>query len=142
MKITREQLKSIVGEVLQEESDYQDYFKAMLKKHGVSSPAQFKSDEERKNFFNKVDAGWDQVHERIKEARTAQQQRVEALRIKEAEEQERLQQEAEEKAREIEEANQKIDAAISALESLRPVAEEEHEEDNVTPMEEAKWKKK
>ena len=30
MKITREQLRSIVGEVLQEEKDYQSFFKAML----------------------------------------------------------------------------------------------------------------
>jgi hypothetical protein len=32
MKITREQLRTIVGEVLQEEKDYQSFFKAMLKK--------------------------------------------------------------------------------------------------------------
>jgi hypothetical protein len=48
MKITREQLRTIVGEVLQEEKDYQSFFQAMLKKHGVSSPDEFKSDEEKK----------------------------------------------------------------------------------------------
>ena len=74
MKITREQLKTIVGEVLQEEEDYQAYFKAMLKKHGVSSPAQFKSDEEKKAFFDKIDAAWkgkSEKTESVHEARDA-----------------------------------------------------------------------
>ena len=66
MKITREQLKAIVGEVLQEEKDYQSYFQAMLKKHGVSSPSDFKSDEEKKKFFNAVDSNWNEVSEKIK----------------------------------------------------------------------------
>jgi hypothetical protein len=138
MKITREQLKSIVGEVLQEEEDYQAYFKAMLKKHGVSSPAQFKSDEERKNFFNKVESGWKGVSERIGQIRTEQAAKVEKLRKEE-----------EEKAAELAEINGKIDSAIEALESLRPVSEDETEDTNVPPMkqseapfQEAKWKKK
>lgn len=125
MKITREQLKGIVGEVLQEESDYQDYFKAMLKKHNVTSPAQFKSDDERKDFFNAVEAGWDKVHERIKEIRETQAARVKEMKLKEAEEAQRLKEEEEAKAKEIAEVNDKIDNAIKALESLRPVAEEE-----------------
>lgn len=40
-----------------EENAYQKYFKEMLKKEGVKSPAEL-SDEEKKAFFNKVDAGW------------------------------------------------------------------------------------
>lgn len=67
MKITREQLKSLVDEVLQEEKDYQSFFQAMLKKHGVNSPADFKSDEEKKDFFNKVEKSWQGVSERLKE---------------------------------------------------------------------------
>lgn len=66
MKITREQLKSIVGEVLQEEKDYQAFFQAMLKKHGVSSPDEFKTDDEKKAFFNKIDSSWNEVSEKIK----------------------------------------------------------------------------
>jgi hypothetical protein len=66
MKITREQLKTIVGEVLQEEKDYKAFFNAMLKKHGVSSPADFKSDDEKKAFFNKLDSTWKGVTEKIK----------------------------------------------------------------------------
>ena len=110
MKITREQLKKIVGEVLQEEQDYQDYFKAMLKKHGVSSPAQFKSDAEKKAFFDKVESGWKGVSERIGQVRAEQAEKMAQLRKEE-----------EEKAAELEEINGKIDSAIEALESLRPV---------------------
>jgi hypothetical protein len=72
MKITREQLKSIVGEVLQEEKDYQSFFKAMLKKHGIESPAQLQSDDEKKEFFNKVDSAWKGVSERLKNIREAE----------------------------------------------------------------------
>ncbi len=67
MKITKEQLKALVGEVLQEEKDYQSFFQAMLKKHNVSSPADFQSDEEKKDFFNKVEKAWQGVSERLKE---------------------------------------------------------------------------
>ena len=135
MKITREQLKKIVGEVLQEEQDYQDYFKAMLKKHGVSSPAQFKTDAEKKAFFDKVDAGWKGVSERIGQIRAEQTSKIEQLRKEE-----------EEKAAEIEEINGKIDSAIEALESLRPVSEEEKEtppmQQSEVPFQEAKNGKK
>jgi hypothetical protein len=72
MKITREQLRSIVGEVLQEEKDYQSFFKAMLKKHGVESPDQLQSDDEKKQFFNKVDSAWKGISERLKEIREAE----------------------------------------------------------------------
>jgi len=80
MKITREQLRNIVGEVLQEEKDYQSFFKAMLKKHGVSSPDEFKSDEEKKAFFNKVEDTWKGVSERLIQLKedelTAKQQKI------------------------------------------------------------------
>lgn len=80
MKITREQLRAIVGEVLQEEKDYQSFFKAMLKKHGVSSPDEFKSDDEKKAFFNKVDSTWKGVSERLTQIKedelTAKQQKI------------------------------------------------------------------
>jgi len=72
MKITREQLRSIVGEVLQEEKDYQSFFKAMLKKHGIESPDELQSDDEKKEFFNKVDSTWKGISERLKEIREAE----------------------------------------------------------------------
>lgn len=67
MKITKKQLKGLVGEVLQEEKDYQSFFQTMLKKHGVDSPADFKSDDEKKDFFNKVEKAWSGISERLKE---------------------------------------------------------------------------
>ena len=80
MKITKEQLRTIVGEVLQEEKDYQSFFKAMLKKHGVSSPDEFKSDEDKKAFFNKVEDTWKGVSERLQTLKedelTAKQQKI------------------------------------------------------------------
>ena len=56
MKITREQLKNIVREVLTEESAYQTFFKKALEKAGKSIPSM--SDEEKKSFFNKIETTW------------------------------------------------------------------------------------
>lgn len=56
MKMTREQFKNIVKEVLSEEAEYQEFFKRALEKTGKSIPDM--SDEEKKAFFNKIDAAW------------------------------------------------------------------------------------
>jgi len=56
MKITREQLKGIVREAMIEENEYQEFFKKALEKAGKSIPQM--SDEEKKAFFNKIDATW------------------------------------------------------------------------------------
>jgi hypothetical protein len=56
MKITREQFKNIVREVLAEESEYQAFFQKALEKSGKSIPAM--SDDEKKAFFNKIDSAW------------------------------------------------------------------------------------
>ena len=56
MKITREQLKGIVRETMIEENEYQQFFKKALEKTGKSIPQM--SDEEKKAFFNKIDAAW------------------------------------------------------------------------------------
>lgn len=56
MKITREQFKNIVREVLAEESEYQAFFQKALEKSGKSIPSM--SDEEKKAFFNKIDSAW------------------------------------------------------------------------------------
>ena len=53
MKITREQLKNIVREVMTEESTF---FKKALEKTGKSIPQM--SDEEKKKFFNSIDKAW------------------------------------------------------------------------------------
>jgi len=54
MKITKEQFKGIVREVMIDESEYQEFFKRALEKTGKSIPDM--SDEEKKAFFNKIDA--------------------------------------------------------------------------------------
>jgi len=41
-----------------ESAEYQAFFKSMLKKFGVSSPAEL-SDDKKKEFFAAVEAGWD-----------------------------------------------------------------------------------
>lgn len=45
-----------------EEEAYKDFFAKMLKKYGVKSPAEL-SDEEKKKFFDEVDAGWESKKE-------------------------------------------------------------------------------
>lgn len=44
--------------VLESSKEYQDFFKSALKKFGVDSPAEFKSDEEKKKFFDYVDKNY------------------------------------------------------------------------------------
>lgn len=43
---------------LEESNDYEVFFAKALKKFGVNSPADFKSDEEKKKFFDYVDANY------------------------------------------------------------------------------------
>jgi hypothetical protein len=57
MKITKTRLKEIVKSAVISESEYKDFFQKALDKAGKSIPAM--SDEEKKAFFNKIDAAWD-----------------------------------------------------------------------------------
>lgn len=41
-----------------EEGDYEEFFQSAMKKFGVSSPDDFKTDEEKKKFFNYVDKNY------------------------------------------------------------------------------------
>lgn len=61
----REVLKSIVKEVMKEEEEYQNFFKSELEKTGKSIPDM--SDEEKKDFFNKIDAAWKSKDEKKNE---------------------------------------------------------------------------
>jgi hypothetical protein len=54
--ITRNRLKEIVKEVMVEEAEYQTFFKKALEKAGKGINDM--SDDEKKVFFNKVDAAW------------------------------------------------------------------------------------
>ena len=56
MNITRETIKNTLRTVMAEETEYQTFFKKALEKAGKSIPSM--SDEEKKEFFNKIDAAW------------------------------------------------------------------------------------
>ncbi len=45
-------------EEVDEETEYQKFFKSALKKFDVDSPDDFKSDDEKKKFFDYVDKEW------------------------------------------------------------------------------------
>ena len=47
--------KSVAKKIEEENSDYDEFFKKAMKKFGISSPADLKSEEEKKKFFNYVD---------------------------------------------------------------------------------------
>jgi hypothetical protein len=51
-----QQLRELIRTVVQEEQDYQEFFKKMLDKTGKSIPSM--SDEEKKKFFNAVDKAY------------------------------------------------------------------------------------
>jgi Ca2+-binding EF-hand superfamily protein len=65
MKITKEQFKKIVKEVLTEENEYQAFFQKALDKAGKSIPSM--SEEEKKAFFDKIDAAWNGKGEKNEE---------------------------------------------------------------------------
>ena len=55
--MTRAELKETLRNIMNEESEYQVFFKNALEKAGKSITDM--SDEEKKEFFNKIDAAWD-----------------------------------------------------------------------------------
>ena len=76
--LTKESLKfsnfDFDGEVVEEsfeiniteaDTGYDAYFKAMMKKYGISSLADLKSEEEKKEFMNAVDAGFKAKNESV-----------------------------------------------------------------------------
>ena len=65
MNITRENIKETLRTIMAEESEYQSFFKKALEKAGKSIPSM--SDEEKKEFFNKIDAAWNAKGEKNEE---------------------------------------------------------------------------
>jgi len=65
MKISRTRLKEIIKGVMTEESEYQAFFQTALDKAGKSIPSM--SDEEKKAFFDKIDAAWNGKGEKNEE---------------------------------------------------------------------------
>ena len=58
------QLMSLKEENENSDSDYQEYFKKMLQKHGYDSPADI-PDDKKDDFFNAVDAGYSAKNEEV-----------------------------------------------------------------------------
>ena len=50
------------AEKSKKEQEYQDFFDSKMKKYGVKSPAEL-SDDEKKKFFNEIDAEWEGQNE-------------------------------------------------------------------------------
>ena len=63
--ITKSRLKELVKEVMVEENEYQAFFAKALEKAGKSIPSM--SDEEKKAFFDKIDAAWNGKGEKNEE---------------------------------------------------------------------------
>lgn len=72
MNITKETIKDTLRAIMAEETEYQTFFKKALKKAGKSIPSM--SDEEKKAFFNKIDAAWDGKGEKNEELTDKQKQ--------------------------------------------------------------------
>jgi hypothetical protein len=65
MSITKDTIKETLRNIMKEESEYQTFFKKALEKAGKDIPSM--SDEEKKEFFNKIDAAWDGKGEKNEE---------------------------------------------------------------------------
>ncbi len=63
----KEEVAEAYGENLGEQSDYDAFFKRAMKKFGIDSPADLKSEEEKKEFFNYVDKNFKAKNEEVNE---------------------------------------------------------------------------
>lgn len=62
--------KSLKDDMTKEDKEaYEKFFKSALKKFGVDSPADFKSDEEKKKFFDYVDKNYKGENEKAEEVK-------------------------------------------------------------------------
>ena len=63
--MNKDKLKEVVKTIVSEEQDYKEFFKKALEKAGKSIPSM--SDEEKKAFFDKIDAAWNAKGEKNEE---------------------------------------------------------------------------
>ena len=64
---------NVVTEEKGDKEEYQKFFEKMLKKWGIESPDEL-SDEDKKKFYDEVDAGWKSDEEEMKESFTFKNQ--------------------------------------------------------------------
>ena len=63
----KDEVAEAYGESLGEQSDYDTFFKKAMKKFGIESPADLKSEEDKKEFFNYVDKNFKGKNEEVNE---------------------------------------------------------------------------
>ena len=63
----KDEVAEAYGESLGEQSDYDTFFKKAMKKFGIDSPADLKSEEDKKEFFNYVDKNFKGKNEEVNE---------------------------------------------------------------------------
>ena len=56
-KITENTLRQVIRQIIREETEYEKFFSASLKKFGVSSPDELEG-EKKTEFFDYVDKNW------------------------------------------------------------------------------------
>ena len=63
----KDEVAEAYGDTLGEQSDYDTFFKKAMKKFGIESPADLKSEEDKKEFFNYVDKNFKGKNEEVNE---------------------------------------------------------------------------
>ena len=63
----KDEVAEAYGDTLGEQSDYDTFFKKAMKKFGIDSPADLKSEEDKKEFFNYVDKNFKGKNEEVNE---------------------------------------------------------------------------
>ena len=56
-KLTESSLRSMIRNIIREETEYQKFFDKALSKYGVKSPEELEG-EKKKEFFDYVDKNW------------------------------------------------------------------------------------
>tara|TARA_B100000287_G_scaffold325713_1_gene309930 strand:+ start:206 stop:406 length:201 start_codon:yes stop_codon:yes gene_type:complete len=56
-KLTENSLRSMIRNIIREETEYQKFFDKALSKYGVKSPEELEG-EKKKEFFDYVDKNW------------------------------------------------------------------------------------
>ena len=63
----KEEVAEAYGDTLGEQSDYDTFFKKAMKKFGIDSPADLKTEEDKKEFFNYIDKNFKAKNEEVNE---------------------------------------------------------------------------
>ena len=73
----KEEVAEAYGDTLGEQSDYDTFFKKDMKKFGIESPADLKTEEDKKEFFNYVDKNFKAKNEEVNEEEEDEEEELE-----------------------------------------------------------------